>query len=140
MFSDIQDLSYVTHHDRNIDHGLAHGWNHTTYDVEIKANVHPENFTVKGWGLLHHAGYLTYPHHDAEGSLTWVRMEVGIKFWVIFQPIDRHNDRKHIQDIATKLRNFTEHESWIRANCHTEVITLTPGDTLCVMCICRCVR
>ncbi|KAG2335959.1 hypothetical protein BDR05DRAFT_1006297 [Suillus weaverae] len=117
---------------RNLDHGLAHGWNHTSYDVEIKSNVHPENFTVKGWGLLHHAGFLTYPHHDAEGSLTWVRMDVGIKFWVVFRPINRRDDRKHLQDIAIKLGNFTQNEPWIRANCYAEVITLMPGDTLII--------
>ncbi|KAG1761763.1 hypothetical protein EV702DRAFT_1206970 [Suillus placidus] len=115
---------------RNLDHGLVHGWNHTTYDVPMASNVHPENFTVKGWALLHHAGFLTYPHHDAEGSLTWVRMEVGIKFWVVFRLKDRHNDRKHIQEVATKLGNFTEHRTWIRKHCAAEVITLFPGDTL----------
>jgi hypothetical protein len=125
----------VTHDHRNLDHGLAHGWNHTTYDVPIISNVHPENFTVKGWGLLHHAGFLTYPHHDAEGSLTWVKMEVGMKFWVVFRPIDRHDDRKHLQEIAIKLGDFTENEVWIRENCHAEVITIMPGDMLFVMLI-----
>ncbi|KAG2368455.1 hypothetical protein BDR07DRAFT_1478227 [Suillus spraguei] len=117
---------------RNLDHGIAHGWNETTYDVPITSNVHPENFTAKGWALLHHAGYLTYPHHDAEGSLTWVRMEVGVKFWVVFRPKDRQNDRKHLQDFALKLGNFTENQAWIRANCDAEVITLLPGDILII--------
>ncbi|KAG1828889.1 hypothetical protein DFJ58DRAFT_737581 [Suillus subalutaceus] len=117
---------------RNLDHGLAHGWNQTTYDVPISSNIHPENFTVKGWALLHHAGFLTYPHHDAEGSLTWVRIEVGVKFWVVFRPKDRQNDRKHLQDFALRLGNFTENEAWIRANCDAEVITLLPGDILII--------
>ncbi|KAG1747031.1 uncharacterized protein EDB91DRAFT_1079672 [Suillus paluster] len=69
---------------KNLDHGLIHGWNHTTYNIPISSKVHPENFTVKGWALLHHAGFLTYPHHNVEGALTWVRMEVGVKFWVVF--------------------------------------------------------
>ncbi|KAG2060503.1 hypothetical protein BDR06DRAFT_966984 [Suillus hirtellus] len=111
----IQYLSYVTNDDRNLDHGFIHGWNHMTYDVQITSNVHPESFTVKGWGLLHHMGFLTYPHHDAGGSLTWVRMEVGMKFWV---------------EIAIKLGDFTENKVWIRANCHAEVITIMPGDTI----------
>lgn len=127
----LYDLIHIN--DRNIDHGLVHGWNGTTYDVPITSNVHPENFTVKGWGLLHHAGFLTYPHHDAEGSLTWVRMEFGIKFWVIFRPNGRHNDRRHMHDIAIRLGNFTENEDWIRAHCRAELITLFPGDTLCVV-------
>ncbi|KAG2029909.1 hypothetical protein BDR03DRAFT_975385 [Suillus americanus] len=115
---------------RNLDHGIAHGWSETVYDVPISSKVHPENFTVKGWALVHHAGFLTYPHHDAEGTLTWVKMDVGIKFWVIFRPKDRHDDRKHLQDFAIRLGNFTENESWIRANCDAEVITLLPGDML----------
>ncbi|KAG0691657.1 uncharacterized protein EDB91DRAFT_1257012 [Suillus paluster] len=115
---------------KNLDHGLVHGWNHTTYDVPISSKVHPENFTVKGWAILHHAGFLTYPHHDAEGSLTWARMEVGVKFWVVFWPKDRHDDRKHLQEIAIRLGNFTENEDWIRAHCDVEVITLYPGDVL----------
>jgi hypothetical protein len=117
---------------RNIDHGLVYGWNATTYDVPISSNVHPENFTVKGWALLHHAGFLTYPHHDAEGSLTWVRMEVGIKLWVVFRPKDRYHDRKHLQDFAIRLGNFTENEAWIRENCESECITLLPGDIMYV--------
>ncbi|KAG2353796.1 hypothetical protein BDR07DRAFT_1495650 [Suillus spraguei] len=116
----------------NLDHGIAHGWSETMYDVPISSNIHPENFTVKGWALVHHAGYLTYPHHDAEGSLTWVRMEVGVKFWVVFRPKDRQNDRKHLQDFALKLGNFTENQAWIRANCDAEVITLLPGDILII--------
>ncbi|KAG2062626.1 hypothetical protein BDR04DRAFT_1123818 [Suillus decipiens] len=115
---------------RNIDHGLTHGWNETTYDVPIKSKVHPENFTVKGWALVHHAGYLTYPHHDAESTLTWVMMDIGVKFWVLFSPNDRSDDRKHLQDFALRLGNFTENESWIRQNCNAEVVTLRRGDML----------
>lgn len=115
---------------RNLDHGVVHGWSGTTYDVPITSNVHPENFTVKGWGLVHHAGFLTYPHHDAEGSLTWLKMNIGVKFWVIFSPKDRHQDRKHLQEFAIRLGNFTENVDWIRANCDAEVITLLPGDML----------
>ncbi|KAG2028812.1 hypothetical protein BDR03DRAFT_1019312 [Suillus americanus] len=117
---------------KNLDHGLAYGWNQTTYDVPIKSNVHPENFTVKGWALLHHAGFLTYPHRNAEGSLTWVRVEVGTQFWVVFRPKNRYHDRQHIQDVASRLRNFTENEAWIKAHCDAEVITLLPGDIIII--------
>ncbi|KAG2083674.1 uncharacterized protein F5147DRAFT_660105 [Suillus discolor] len=61
-----------------------------------------------------------------------LRMEVGMKFWVVFRPIDRHDDRKHLQEIAIKLGDFTENEVWIQANCHAEVITIMPGDTLII--------
>ncbi|KAG1830502.1 hypothetical protein DFJ58DRAFT_736937 [Suillus subalutaceus] len=115
---------------RNIDHGLVHGWNQTTHSVPIVSKVHPENFTVKAWGMLHHAGFLTYPHHDAEGTSTWVRMEAGAKFWVVFRPKDRWEDRSHIQNIATRLVNFAEHKAWLKQHCDAELITLLAGDML----------
>ncbi|KAG2045475.1 hypothetical protein BDR06DRAFT_1015617 [Suillus hirtellus] len=115
---------------RNLDHGLVHGWNQTTHSVAIVSNVHPHNFTVKGWGMAHHAGFLTYPHHDAEGTLTWVRMEVGVKFWAVFRPKSRRDDRSHLQNIATRLANFTVHKAWLKANCDAEVVTLMAGDIL----------
>ncbi|KAG2136434.1 hypothetical protein DEU56DRAFT_913013 [Suillus clintonianus] len=115
---------------KNLDHGLTYGWNGTTYDVPITSKVHPENFSVKGWALLHHAGFLTYPHHDAEGALTWAKMEVGVKFWVVFRPKDRHDDRQHLRDMAMNLANMTENGPWIRQNCDAEVVTLYPGDII----------
>ncbi|KAG1726231.1 hypothetical protein EDB19DRAFT_1945222 [Suillus lakei] len=59
-------------------------------------------------------------------------MEVGIKFWVVFRPKDRHDDCMHIQQIALKLGNFIEYEAWIAAHCDAGVITLLPGDTLII--------
>lgn len=57
-------LIVLTLRQRNLDHGLVHGWNQMTHNVPITSRVHPENFTMKGWGLFSHAGYLTYPHQD----------------------------------------------------------------------------
>ncbi|KAG1794971.1 uncharacterized protein BJ212DRAFT_1306699 [Suillus subaureus] len=67
---------------------IVHGWNENTYDIPITSSVHPENFTVKGWGLVYHAGYITYLHHNAEGILMWLIMDVGVKFWVLLCPKD----------------------------------------------------
>jgi hypothetical protein len=93
--------------------------------------VHPENFTVKGWGMVHDAGFLTYPHHDAEGTLTWIWMEVGVKMWVYFRPRSRQNECSHLQNIAMHLVNFTENMEWLKQHCDTEVITPLPGNILC---------
>ena len=38
------------------------------------------------WGLVHHAMFHTYPHHDAEGYATFVQILSGIKIWVIYRP------------------------------------------------------
>ncbi|KAG2045851.1 hypothetical protein BDR06DRAFT_1015241 [Suillus hirtellus] len=114
----------------NLDHGLVHGWNQTTHCVPIRSYVHSDNFTTKGWGLLHHAGFLTYPHHDAEGTLTWVRMEAGIKFWVIFTLRGGENNRIGLQDLSVRLADYAKHKSWIHKHCDGEVLTLLPGDML----------
>ncbi|KAG1724834.1 hypothetical protein EDD22DRAFT_961751 [Suillus occidentalis] len=112
----------------NIDHGLVHGWNQTTHNVPITSRVHPENFTMKGWGLLSHAGFLTYPHHDAEGMLTWVRLEAGLKFWAIFRLRSGRTDRIHLQELCVKLANYNVHKTWIHKHCDGEVVTLRAGD------------
>ncbi|KAG1719706.1 uncharacterized protein EDB91DRAFT_1009058, partial [Suillus paluster] len=82
------------------------------------------------WGLLHHAGYVTYPHHDCEGTLTWVRMEAGLKFWAIFRLKSRSTDRSHLQEMVMRLVNYMWNIKWIKENCDGEVITLVPGDLL----------
>ncbi|OJA20360.1 hypothetical protein AZE42_07313 [Rhizopogon vesiculosus] len=114
-----------------LDHGLVHGWNETMYDCPISSDVHPENFTVKGWGLLHHAGIYTGAHYDAEGTLTWIRMEVGVKYWVVFKPKTKHNNRLHLQQFACRLVDFDDQNlEWYREHCDIEVITLYAGDLL----------
>jgi hypothetical protein len=113
-----------------MDHGIVHGWNGTTTTVPIQSKVHPENFTTKGWAILHQPGFLTYPHHDAEGTLTWVRMEAGYKFWAIFRLKDGASDRVRINNLWTKLADYPTHKAWIHKNCQGEVITLRQGDML----------
>lgn len=124
---------------RNIDHGLAYGWNQTTHSVPIQAKVHSENFTVKGWEILHHAGFPTYPHYDAEGTLTWLRLEVGVKFWVVFRPKQYHHDRLHLQDFVTKLVDVTSHQQWVEKHCDGEVIVLRAGDIVYAFSLLSCV-
>lgn len=116
----------------NIDHGLVHGWNETSHVVPIMNDVHPENFTTKGWALLHHPGVVTYPHQDAEGTLTWTRVEVGMKFWAVFYPKGHRDQRTHLEDIARRLTDFIGNKRWLMDHCHAEVITLFPGDILFV--------
>ncbi|KAG1806216.1 uncharacterized protein BJ212DRAFT_1303730 [Suillus subaureus] len=70
-----------------LDHGLIYGWNKTTVDCPIESSkVHPDNFTTKSWILLHQAGFMSYPHHNADSAITFVQIKMGIKFWVVFHP------------------------------------------------------
>lgn len=36
---------------------------------------------VRGWDLMTHGGFLTYPHHDASGHCTYVTVRSGTKIW-----------------------------------------------------------
>ncbi|KAG1895711.1 uncharacterized protein F5891DRAFT_984014 [Suillus fuscotomentosus] len=111
---------------QNLDHGLVHGWNQTTNCVPICSYVHPDNFNTKGWALLHHAVFLTYPHHDAKGTLTWVRMEAAIKFWVIFTLRGGENNQIGLQDLSVRLADYVKHKLWIHKHCDGQRI-LPPG-------------
>lgn len=129
-------ISLLLHHSldqlnvRNIDHGLAYGWNQTMNIVLIVSNGHPDNFRVKGWGLLPHTEFLSYPHHDAEGTLTRTRTEFGVTFWVVFRLKDKHDNCIHLQTFVTNLVDFPSHMAWVRKNCVAEVIILCAGDVL----------
>ena len=37
---------------------------------------------VRGWDLMTHGGFITYPHHDACGLCTYVTPRSGSKIWV----------------------------------------------------------
>lgn len=39
---------------------------------------------LRGWDLLTHGGFLTYPHHDAAGLCTYVTVQCGTKLWGYF--------------------------------------------------------
>lgn len=115
---------------RTIDHGLVFGWNETTQAVPVTSDVHPDNFTSKGWGVLHQPGVVTHPHQDAEGTATWTRVEAGIKMWVVFKQRGRFDDRMHREDIACRLTDVMENQKWLEKHCEAEVITLHPGDMI----------
>ncbi|KAG2738049.1 hypothetical protein P692DRAFT_20759863 [Suillus brevipes Sb2] len=113
-----------------LDHGLVYGWNQTTVDCPIRSGkVHPDNFTTKSWAILHQAGFVSYPHHDADGAITFVRVETGIKFWVVFRP--KHQlSRTALQKAQMLFANFTENREEIILTWDAEVITLLAGDLL----------
>ncbi|KAG2029562.1 hypothetical protein BDR03DRAFT_987673 [Suillus americanus] len=113
-----------------LDHGLVYGWNQTTVDCPVRSGkVHPDNFTTKSWALLHQAGFVSYPHHDADGAITFVRVETGIKFWVVFRP--KHTlGRTALQKAQMLFSNFSKNREEIMLTWDAEVITLLDGDLL----------
>ncbi|KAG1802533.1 hypothetical protein EV424DRAFT_1351694 [Suillus variegatus] len=68
-----------------LDCGLIYGWNQTTVNCPIlSGKVHPDNFTIKSWALLHQAGFVSNPHHDVDGTVTFVQVQTGVKFQIVF--------------------------------------------------------
>ncbi|KAG6369558.1 hypothetical protein JVT61DRAFT_14261 [Boletus reticuloceps] len=37
--------------------------------------------TVRGWDLMTHGGFVTYPHHDASGLCTYMNVRSGTRIW-----------------------------------------------------------
>ncbi|KAG1899885.1 uncharacterized protein F5891DRAFT_1189361 [Suillus fuscotomentosus] len=113
-----------------LDHGLIYGWNQTTVDCPVRSGkVHPDNFTTKSWALLHHAVFVTYPHHDADGAVMFVRIKIGIKFWVVFCPIHKLSHTA-LQKGQMLFADFAKNWEEIKLTWRAEVITLLEGDLL----------
>ncbi|KAG1899874.1 uncharacterized protein F5891DRAFT_1189346 [Suillus fuscotomentosus] len=111
-----------------LDHGLVYGWNQTTVDCPVcSGKVHPDNFTVKSWALLHQAGFITYPHHDADGAVTFVQVQTGIKFWIVFTTKEKLS-RTALLKAQMLFADWQKHHREIESTWHGEVITLLPGD------------
>lgn len=60
------------------------------------------------WDLFTHAGFFTYPHHDASGFATYAFIRHGCKIWGILRPRvnpQQHQSRNQLFDILrTMLR------------------------------------
>ncbi|KAG9310697.1 hypothetical protein JVU11DRAFT_9291 [Chiua virens] len=61
--------------------------------------MYVDGLNSTGWDLITHAGFLTYPHHDAAGYLTFSFMRGGGKFWgyIILKDVD-HQDQRAVID------------------------------------------
>lgn len=63
--------------------------------TKVKPSINPaflgpqvilyDNSRVIGWDILAHGGFLTYPHHDADGYNTFVYPRSGAKVWAIIR-------------------------------------------------------
>lgn len=109
------------------------GWNQTTNDCPIGDKVHPDNFTIRGWSLFHHGGFLTYPHHDSDGSATYVKVKIGMKKWLLFWPKDEESiSRTALIRLAELLTEYENNREEIESKWHIEIVTLRSGDFLWV--------
>lgn len=100
-------------------------------DCPIDEKVHPDNFTVRSWALLHGPAYWTNVHHDSDGGATFVKIETGEKKWGLFRPINEDAiTRTKFSEVALTLVDLCRNGGDIRKNWHGEIVTLLPGDIL----------
>ncbi|KAF7967906.1 hypothetical protein HWV62_32547 [Athelia sp. TMB] len=64
-----------------------------------------DGFTATRWDLFTHAGFHTWPHHDASGMSTWVVMRTGCKIWCPLIPDLPSKDGLTQNDIFESMRS-----------------------------------
>jgi hypothetical protein len=70
-----------------MDHGYQ-TWAQLHLTKSNREEMQSDVLKARSWGLIHHAMFHTYVHHDAEGYATWVEVDSGLKLWVILRPLD----------------------------------------------------
>jgi len=68
--------------------------------------MHFDTWISRGWDVMTHGLFLTYPHHDASGLLTFSYVRSGVKIWcyIDLEDIDQ-------SDQAAVLKAWTEYYS-----------------------------
>ena len=84
----------------------------------------------RSWGLAHHAGILTYPHHDAEGMCTYVVPMSGAKDWVVISPKKGVVSRSEMPKYLQLLTNPENPISDFLDKMHMETVHLCAGDLM----------
>ena len=82
---------------------------------------------MRSWALGHHAGIVTYPHHDADGAGTFAIVTSGVKNWVVMRP--KHS-RKALPHFLARLSTSTSRLPDFSHSMEAETIHLHPGDLL----------
>lgn len=96
--------------DRALDDALIWGWNGLNIAHPPNDLVRPDVWRLRYWTLLHHGGFFTYPHHDANGLATWIIPEAGFKFWGILRPkgLTGYETRESYVDLMHKSLAVSE--------------------------------
>jgi len=87
---------------------------------------------ARGWDLLTHGGFLTYPHHDARGLCTYVTPRSGTKIWAYVDTQGGSTaDRKSLFKMFDRmsLRNA----DMLPPDAPMGVVVIRSGDTLYVV-------
>lgn len=91
--------------------------------------VRYDNWRSQAWDLMSHAGFLTYPHHDANGLCTYIFAQCGMKIWAIlyFKDIYTEMTRQRLIDLSTEM--VDENDAYQKIS-EPFNIFLSPGDLL----------
>ena len=94
------------------------------HGTQIPADI----WTVRSWALGHHAGIITYPHHDAEGAATFAIVQSGVKNWTVIDVKDAQRETlpAFLTEISSNDASLLDYMDCIKA----ETIHLHPGDLL----------
>ncbi|KAG2110200.1 hypothetical protein BD769DRAFT_1674698 [Suillus cothurnatus] len=85
-------------------------------------------FTSHFWALLHHAGYVSFAHHDADGVATYSRVESGGRVWILFRPRSQKGGRAAYASSMMKLVSYPNNKEEVHSLWDAEVVYLGPGD------------
>lgn len=112
----------------SLDDGLTIGWSQTQRDLPFeKRKVSSDNLAVRSWGLAHQAGTFTYPHHDADGDVTYVMVMSGVKLWTLYF----YSDPTLARDRLFEVRyNLCDPDTPPSDDVCAETVYLYPGDLL----------
>lgn len=114
-----------------VDDGLTIGWSQTQRDMPFeKRKVFADNLSVRSWALAHHAGVFTFPHHDADGEVTYVVGVSGVKLWTLYFVRDPTQSRNEILKIFVRQCDRNEPQL---PDVHAETVYLYPGDLLYIL-------
>jgi len=83
------------------------------------------------WKLLCHAGFVTYPHINANGLCSWIYAHHSIKIWTVLEPkyTYKHDTRNKLIEFHKSLYGAPHNWSF-KENCNMYTTFLEPGSVL----------
>ncbi|KAI5999285.1 hypothetical protein EDD15DRAFT_2193947 [Pisolithus albus] len=91
--------------------------------------IHGDAERLRGWDLMTHGGFLTYPHHDAGGLSTYITVRSGTKVWGYFNVgTSSTTTRKELFDAWDNILSLDQEMNFKKYP--MGVVLLEKGDTL----------
>ncbi|KAH0836370.1 hypothetical protein J3R83DRAFT_7943 [Lanmaoa asiatica] len=111
-----------------LNDGLTVRWSQTQHDMPFdKRKIYVDNLSVHSWAMAHQAGIFTFPHHDADGEVTYTVGMSGVKLWTFYFS---HNPTKSCNNILKIFSWLCNHNECQHPNIHAETVYLYPGDLI----------